>query len=341
MRQTVSLIILIFCISFSGFSQDLLWKANFNSFFDNIEFGQSEFKVPQTMAGVQVSPEIGLKWDSLNIIAGGVNLVHDFGSRDPIDKIYLTAYYELNKGSNRFLMGAFPRNGAIDKYPRIFFQDSVSYYRPNINGIFWQAVKGSSYFNLWLDWTGRMSVTEREAFFVGLSGRYNYGIFYLQHFGYMFHFAKDLDPVVKKGIYDNGLFLTSAGIDISGRSFLEVADISAGFLTGIERDRSGENKWRFNNGLNIETRLESKFAGILNTLYLGEGQMSFYNNHNNNLYWGDPVYRAGNYNRTDFYFKFLHEKRVDLRLTYSLHLAEGRLYHEQMLKASVNLSNLK
>jgi hypothetical protein len=341
MIRSKLLIIFLCSLPLTGFSQDLFWKANFNSFFDNTEFSQSKYKIPQTLTGLQIAPEAGLKWDSSHIIAAGANLVHNFGSKEQADFLYLTAYYEFRKNHYRFLMGSFPRAGTIERYPRIFFQDSVSYYRPNLNGIFWEITDDKYNVNLWLDWTSQISVTDREAFFMGFSGRYSINRFYLQHFGYIFHFSGDLNPLIDRGVFDNGLFLSTAGIDLSGLSRLDVADINAGYLVGTERDRKGENKWRFNSGFYLEAVFESKFAGIRNTLYLGEGQMNFYSDHGNELYWGDPVYRAGNHDRADFYIKFINDRTVDLRLTYSLHFAEGRVFHEQMLKASVNLSNLK
>jgi hypothetical protein len=293
------------------------------------------------MTGIQLAPELGLTWDSVHMTAAGVNLLHEFGSGNPVDKIYLTAYYELNRKPFRFLMGAFPRDNLLDNYPRIFFQDSISYYRPNINGIFWEISSEKNYVNLWLDWTGRQSETVREAFFIGLSGRYSSGLFYLQHFGSMFHFAKDLDPIVEKGIYDNALFVTSAGIDMSGRTFLDVLDLNAGWAAGVERSRAGETGWITNEGLLIEARLGYRHLGIFNSLYIGEGQMAFYEDLNNDLYLGDPVYRAGNCNRSDFFVNFIRNDKINLRLTYSLHFAESNVYHQQMLKVSVNLNNLK
>jgi hypothetical protein len=91
----------------------------------------------------------------------------------------------------------------------------------------------------------------------------------------------------------------------------------------------------------METHLAYKRVGIFNTLYLGDGQMAFYADHSNKLYWGDPIYRAGNYNRSDFYIGFIKTNRVKLNLTYSLHFAEGNMYHEQLLKLQVALDNFK
>ena len=293
------------------------------------------------MSGVQAAPEVGVRFDSVHIISGGVNILREFGGKTPVEKLYPIMYYEFNKNPYRFLMGAFPRNVVLDKYPRIFFQDSISYFRPNINGFFWEISNKKNYFNLWLDWTSQISVTERETFLAGFSGRYNVGIFYFQHFNYMFHFAKDFDPIVEKGIYDNGLMLTSAGIDLSKSTIFDMLDINAGWLAGIERSRAEETGWIINNGFLMETRLAYRRFGIFNTLYLGEKQMTFYTAHSNKLYWGDPIYRAGNYNRSDFYIEFIKTERVKLNLTYSLHFAEKNMYHEQLLKVQVAIDNFR
>jgi outer membrane protein assembly factor BamE (lipoprotein component of BamABCDE complex) len=68
--------------------------------------------------------------------------------------------------------------------------------------------------------------------------------------------------------------------------------------------------------------------------------MYFYNERGNALYWGDPVYRANIYNRSDFYVIFMQRRNVNIELTYSLHFLESRVYNEQMLKVIVNLNSL-
>lgn len=330
-----------FIISIDTFAQQKEWRVDLFSFFDNTEFGRSAFTIPQTMAGVMVAPEIGLTWDSVHKVNIGVNLMHEYGSPKAIDKFYPTAYYEFNRGPWRFIMGAFPRSRATEKYPRLFFRDSISYYRPNINGIFWEYRPNQNYINVWLDWTGRQSKTVNEAFFIGFSGRYNYGIFYLQHFGFMFHLAGKMDPVVEESLHDNLLFHTSAGIDLSGKTFFRTFEANAGWVSRLERSRSDNTGWIKLNGFLMETRLEYKWFGLFNTFYSGNGMMYFYRQRGNELYWGDPVYRAKLYDRTDLYISFLQNRTVNIDLTFSLHFLENRVYNEQMLKVFVNLNSLK
>ena len=319
--------------------QEKTWDVGLFSFFDNVEFDGSSVKIPQTMSGIMLRPDVGLRWDSVHSIAAGVIMLHEFGSDRAIDYLYPTAYYRYNGNNIRFLMGAFPRTAVQDKLSRIFFQDSVFYYRPNINGMFLEMVDERKYFNIWLDWTGRQSETVREAFFAGLSGRYWYRNFYASHFSYMFHYASRLDPVIHQPLHDNMLFLTSLGWDLSQSTFFTKLDLNAGWVLNLERERTGKAEWISRNGLLVELCAEYNFAGILNIFYAGKGMMSYYGDHGNRLYWGDPVYRAGTYDRLDLYIKFLRKERTDIRLTWSLHFMEGSVYNEQMLKVSIDIQN--
>jgi hypothetical protein len=337
--KKISLILNLLLITGSvSYSQEFTWRTRLFTFFDNIEFGRSAFKIPQTMAGVMIAPEAGFVWDSVNGINAGINLMHEFGSSKAVDRIYPTAYYSYNKAHLKFNMGAFPRSLAVEDYPHLFFQDSISYYRPNINGVSLKVGNDKGYLNLWLDWTGRQSNSVREAFFVGLSGRYRYNILYVQHFDYMFHFAGKSNPVTSEALHDNLLFLTSAGVDLSGRTFFEKLDFNAGWAAGLERARADNTGWVLMSGFITEARVEYKYFGLYNSFFKGTGFMNYYNDHSIDLYWGDPVYRAGTYDRLDLYIKFLREKKVNIDFTLALHFLENRIYNEQLLKIKVNLN---
>jgi hypothetical protein len=341
MKKSVWILILFFLVGFDAFSQKMNWRVDLFNFFDNTEFGRSAVKIPQTMAGVHLAPELGVVWDTVNKVNLGVDLLHEYGSPAVIDKVFPTAYYESNRGQMRFIMGAFPRSRTIDNYPRLFFQDSITYYHPNINGIFTEYRDGDNYFNIWLDWTGRQSKTVNEMFFIGFSGKYKTGVFYLQHFGAMYHYAGKMDPVIDEPLHDNLLFLTSAGIDLSGKTCFSKLETNAGWVTRRERSRADNSGWVTSNGFLAETRIEYKWIGLFNTFYKGDNMMHYYSELNNKLYWGDPTYRAKTSDRSDFYIRFLQNRTVDLRLTYSITFMESRTYHEQMLKLIVNLNSLK
>jgi hypothetical protein len=331
---------LLLFANIAAHSQDLLWKAGVHTFFDNAEFGGSTSLTPQTMAGVHVAPEIGLALDGRHSVHAGIDLLHEYGSDKAIDIYTPVAYYQYEGAPFRFYAGSIPRNMILEKYPRMFFTDSISNYRPTINGIFWEYGTSKKYANLWLDWTGRQSEARREAFFIGWSGRYYNKMFYAQHFGYMFHYAKTKNPVSDEFIHDNGLTLTSVGLDLSETFGLEKFETGIGYSLALDRDR-GAGKWNAPQGMLWELKAEYKGLGLFNTYYKGEGQQIYRADHGSDLYWGDPAYGADEYERVDLYIRFMHTKAVKLKFTYSIHLRDKHIYHQQALYATFDLDNIK
>ena len=341
MKNSFRIVLLCLFLPFNSWSQQIGWQAGLYSFFDNTEFGHSMVQIPQTMAGVRFSPGLSLSFDSVHTIVAGINMLHEYGSNRVIDYLSPTAYYMFRKNGIRFLAGAFPRDLALEKYPRIFFRDSATYYRPHINGILLDYSSDNICANLWLDWTSRQSYQKREAFFVGFSGKYKHGIFYVQNFSYMFHFAGFMDPKIDEALHDNLLQFTSIGADLSEMTILDRLEINAGYVTGFDRARSDNTGWLIHNGFLSEIYAEYKRFGLFNTFYAGEGQMFYYGDHDNELYWGDPFYRTNTYNRSDLYFDFLRNNIVNARLMFSFHFTEKNIYNEQALKVSVNLNNIR
>lgn len=334
---TLSLISFICILSFA---QKPEWQLGITPFFDNTEFGGSKVTHDQTIAGTRLSPEIGLCLDSVHRIHVGLTLMQEFGSKNTIDSYSPIAYYQFDKKPMNFVMGAFPREMVLKNYNRLFFQDSIAFYRPIMTGLFWEVYKKNNYFNVWVDWTGRQSETQREAFFIGWSGKYQKGIGYLRHNAYMGHYAKTLNAPDTMYINDNGLVNTAIGLDFSEKTSFEKLDFSIGHMFGLE-DNRGKTKWLAHNALILEANIEYHGLGIFNHFYYGEKQMHFYNDEGNKLYWGDPVYRSKSYNRTDVYLRFIESERVKIKFVVSLHALEGKLYNEQGLYANVNFNNYK
>jgi hypothetical protein len=331
-------------LAFSGIllsvsAQDFVWKVGVHSFFDNTEFSNCLVQTSQTMAGVHFAPETGLRWNQKHRISVGTDLMYEFGSDKIIDYSDPIVYYEYTGNPFRFYMGAIPRQFVLDKYPRMFFQDSIRNYRPVITGLLWEYRQEENSAGIWLDWTGRQTHTQHEAFFMGWSGKYNLHVLYAQHFGYMFHLASVKQPVIPEAVHDNGLVLTSLGIDLAAISDFNQLEVNAGWTVGLDRDR-GVNLWNKQQGFLSEVKIEYRGLGLFNTYYKGESQQVFYGEHGNNLYWGDPVYRSSEYDRLDGYVLFLNTGVVQLKFVYSLHFLEHQLFHEQAFYATFDLDNL-
>lgn len=342
-KNLILLVILLCAVSpvlFPLKAQEPGWKAGIFSFFDNEEFGGSAYRIPQTMAGVRAVPQLMVRYDTVHSISFGADLLHEFGSVRAIDGIMPLAWYEYSREDLRFMIGAFPRRGSLDYYPASFFRDSVKYYRPVVNGIFLEHRRQGSYYNIWLDWTGRQTEVVREAFLIGTGLKHSFGCFYIKQNSYLYHFAGTSDPGDSEALHDNGLMLLAAGADFGEMTRLDKSDLSVGLLSGLERARGEGTGWISHAGLLIELRAEYRWLGLFNSYYKGSRLMHFYADHHNELYWGDPAYRSGSYNRTDLYVRFMKESRVDLKLGYTLHMLEGKFYHQQVLSLTLDLGGI-
>ena len=343
MRKSCIIIVLFFLYpKISGFSQEFLYRAGIHNFFDNKEFFGCPVGYPKTMAGVHFVPQIGLEWNSKHRIFAGIDVMHEYGSDKAIGYYDPIAYYEFDSNPFRFYMGAFPRKLALDKYPLFFFQDSINNYRPTMTGLFWEYYsKKGDFMNIWLDWTSRQTMTKRETFFMGWSGRYTWNIFYGQHFGYMYHFAGVKDPELRTPVYDNGRLWTASGVDLSSKTPLDKLDINAGWAVGLERERAKNTRWNCLQGLLSEVKIEYRGVGLFNTYYHGDSQGKFYDKYDSQLYWNDRLYRATRYDRLDGYIYFINTDVVVLKFIFSLHFVGSGMFTEQQLYATFDLDNLK
>ena len=339
MKSALLLFVVFFAFA-TSYGQTKAWDVKANSFFDNTEFGKSTVTDDQTMAGIRLAPAVGLAWNKHRLMAG-VDVLHEYGSNNCIDAQQLIAYYRYASNTSlasTFYMGAFPRKEAIGTYPRVFFQDSINYYRPIVNGMSYALEKDKNTLLVWLDWTGKQSSTERETFFVGLTGRLQKKLFFVQHYSYLMHYAKMKSPPANQFIHDNSLMLNTIGMDLSTKTACNKLEIQLGWLMGLE-DNRGTSNWLQHNGLFVSASVDYKRIGLTNSFYYGEKQFNFYPNEGNKLYWGNPFYRLAQYNRTDISAYLIQSDKVNAKLVYSLHSAEKKLFHEQALIVSVLLNN--
>jgi len=337
MKRKFYVLLIVLFTGVPVIAQDFIWKAGLFSFFDNREFAGSQYTIPQTMAGLALTPQAGFRWDSVHSVMAGVSTIYEFGSTLQDGRLFPVVYYRYSRENMRFMMGSFPRSGITERFPRYFFQDSIYYYRPVMTGFYFGVGDEDDYLDLWVDWTGRKSVLVRETFFAGLAARLKRDMFYIKGTGLMFHFAGKDAPVEDDALHDNMLFQAVAGIDLSERTRFDRLEAEAGWVTGLERARAENTGWISLNGFVAAAAIESGFVGLRASFYTGTGLMHFYGDHGNQLYWGDPSYRARNYGRTDLYIRFLRERTVDLELTWSVHFMESRVYNEQMLKLKVDI----
>jgi len=339
MNKKFCIILIMSVLCGNTFAQiKFIWNAGLHNFFDNNEFSGSAYQISQTMAGTHIVPQVGVSFLKNHKILVGTDLMHEWGSRKIIDFFDIIAYYHFDNQPFRFYAGLIPRKNILEKYPKMFFQDSIQNYRPTITGVFWEFYKNDNYLNVWLDWTSRQTNKDNEKFFMGWSGRYNFWYLYAQHFGYMFHHADKKNPQINTPVNDNGLILTSLGVDLAKKANFEKLETNIGWSVGLERDR-GEGGWHTPQGLLWETKIEFRGLELFNSFYAGKGQQVFYEHFGNDLYCGDKIYRSNLYDRLDLKIHFFKSSVVNVNFTYSFHILEKKIYSQQMLVANFDLDN--
>ena len=322
------------------FSQEFKYNTEIHFFFDNAEFKRSNYAIDQTMAGVTLTQEIGWKFDDKHYIMGGVDAMKGLGGHEILNDIHLLAYYQLKDENTLFKVGAFHRHDLLDDYSNFFFQDSIGYYKHTMEGLYFLKGNKKQFVKLWLDWTGLQSIEDRESFFVGASAYKKMGkLFFADFQSYMFHYATTRPNLEGLSVSDNALAQLSAGVKYSDNQGLENLKFAAGILAGYERDRRNMDDYKTPLGLVLRGDAEYKGFGTENLFYYGQNRMAFYEEHRNNLYWGNPFLRANSYFQNKIFWKFLDNDHVHGQISARTHFSEGKIFFEQMLTVSAHINN--
>ncbi|VBB46332.1 hypothetical protein TRIP_D390016 [uncultured Paludibacter sp.] len=319
------------------FSQKLTWEVGTDFFFDNTEFAKSSYTIDQTMAGIHLNPEIGVKWDRKYTLYGGVDMLKRLGSNDVADDIHLLAYYQFKDKKTLFRAGLFKKEDLLDDYSNFFFQDSVRYYRSVMEGLFFKKGNKNQFVKLWLDWTGLQSDTVRESFFLGASAYQGFAKHFFADFqSYVFHYARTQPPISDQYVCDNILAQVSVGYKYSYKNWDKIV-VSAGILAGFERNRKNMDDYYMPVGFVGKVDAEYKQFGMENLLYAGEQRMKLYNDLGNAFYWGNPFLRGNFYLQNKLYWKVFDTKYVSGQLASRQHFSEGKLYFEQLFTLSASI----
>lgn len=338
MKKVVSAIWLMI-IPLIGFGQKLMTKENLEFFFDNTEFARSSYTVDQTMAGVHLRPEIGMGWDKKHAVFGGVDFLKRFGSQVGVDKTALIAYYQYKDEKTLFQVGSFNKIELLSDYSSFFFQDSVKYYQPTMNGLFFKKGNDKRNIKLWFDWTGLQSETIRESFFLGASGHNNFNTNLFSNFQmYVFHFAGTKPALPDQHVCDNVQIQASIGYKYADKNWNKVL-ISGGVLAGFERNRKFMDDPYMPIGFAGQVDAEFKQWGTENLIYAGQSRMKMYSEFGNQFYWGNPFLRGNFYLQNKLYWNVIKNKKVNGQLSIRNHFSEGKVYFEQLFTLSVNLGS--
>ncbi len=319
MKKNIFFVLILLFSTHLAKAQFWEWDVTVNTFADNREYF-SEYNHAQTILAGRLDLEAGLKVDSFNRLRAGIDYLHEYGSPNRADQYNLRLYFSHSKPQSKIFLGIFPRQNKLD-YPLAMLTDTLTYFRPLMEGG-WGELSGEwGYQRFWIDWTSRQTDTIRETFLFGFSGRFQLNAFYLEHHFLMHHFAGAAKPVPDDHIRDNGGLHTALGTNLSRLSLLDSLCLQAGLLMGIDRTR-GIGQWNYPKGLLAEFYAKYRRFGLRNTYYHGKAQ---------DLMWGDLFYTADKYNRLDLFVIPVISNFVDNHVQFSMHFIDGEVNFSQQI----------
>ena len=308
------LIILSVLTTGAAFAQDSL-DMHFNGlgWLDNREY-KAFIPRSRTYSGTRTELDLGLHVDSGNMFVVGTNAIHEFGAQPYFLSAVPIAYYHFKSKTWLFNAGEFPREGLIDDYPRAMLNDTLMYYRPNVEGLLARYTGTHLWQTGFIDWLSRQTDTQREEFMFGAEGAYKpnpTGIFYVRDYFFLEHDAGAAILLPTDHIFDNGAVELRLGLNFGHKTFLDSLYFEAGNLTSFLRER-GIDGWQLSNGF-VFTAYGSyhKFA-VLEEFYKGQGSI---------IYYGDSYYEKTFYNRIDVIFTSFSSGHVKGQFIASFHFS--------------------
>lgn len=307
-------LIIAFCVlTFSSaMAQSVDVHFNALGFLDNHEYKEFIDR-SHTYSGTRTALDFGLKLDSVNSFVVGVNALHEFGARTFFGKVDPVAYYQYKSNNWQFNAGMFPREGLTSDYPRALLNDTLRYYRPNIEGLLAQYHDKHFKETFWLDWVSRQTITDREQFLFGASGRYYPkvdGSFYISHYFLLMHDAGAEVLLPNDHISDNGGAQVRLGWDLSHKqSLFDSLTVEAGGMMSMERAR-GIDGFKTPKGIVASVYFNYHRFAVYDEFYKGEGSHTEY---------GDSYYSFRTYNRIDFIYTPFLFKNIKGQFIFSFH----------------------
>ncbi|KAA6327097.1 hypothetical protein EZS27_023886 [termite gut metagenome] len=320
------------------YSQRMVWNVYFDTQFDNREYNSS-FSNSQTLFGAKLTSGIGLSWGKNSALLIGATMIEEFGAKTFEKKPEMLLYYRYDSPVYAIFAGRFSRKALIGKYSNAFFSDSVRFFDANVDGMLLQYKGDGWYAELGFDWDSRQSKVRREKFMIFSSALHKKGIAYGGYNFSMYHHAMVTNG---SGVVDNVWVMPFAGIDLGGRAFFDRLSLEVGWLQAFQNDRSNEEEYVKPGGVHIEAQIEKYKFGILNTLFLGDCMMPYYERYGSELYRGDSFYSTtnGGYNRLEVYWKPLRRGDIDLKIA-SVHHYDGCVWSwQQLVSFTVNLNDM-
>lgn len=334
LRKALLLLTMTFVAAIAP-AQEVVWNVDFRTIFDNRE-GDTDYAAAQTFFLTQLSPEIGLSLgEGRHSIFGGVSWTQPIGSEWEGYRISPTVYYMYKSGGLSGFLGMFPRTRLYKAVPDYIWNDSTYYVQHNIRGAGIINTGRHGFFQALLDWRGRQTATQREAFNIIAMGEWykNESAFIsIGGTAMMNHLACREGAPDGESVIDNFLVNPYVGFNF-GRWLPAVKTfrVDMGVLAALDRDRALDNKWRVPVGFWMDMRFRWRFLEVREELYAGKKFFPFYNVYGYMLDQGEPYFNSNIYSRSELQGYLLDKSFVKLKASLDFHVADGDLMFYQRL----------
>lgn len=305
------------------FSQGPGYEVSFHQIFDNREY-YSNYGFPQTIFGARLNASLIFEIDTVHSFAAGFSYLYEHGSTIPGVSPQLNLYYRYATPRLNMAFGSFPRHGRLN-FSRAFLNDTLNYYRPNVEGAWISFARGPAEVDGFIDWTGRVSEERRERFLAGMDSRVSARGFFLQGSFLMYHNAKSYSTADIVPLQDNGIFSVLLGYARENDAIPLAFETSAGYLSSYNRYRPGD--FSFGRGVMYNMEFRYTIFGVNGVYYYGTPIVFAY---------GDPFYTSGNYGRVDVFADPFRIPNIESKIGWSFHLLPGEgIHHSQQLLINV------
>ncbi len=334
-----SLFFILTLLPLSVSAQQVEWNVDALGFFDNSE-GDHTLRPTQTLAGMNVSPEVGLSWNNRqHAIMGGANLITRWGSDEDALKAKALVYYQYQSPHFHFLIGNFMRDKLLSDYPEYLLADTIRYYRPVVQGMAWQYLADNGHFEAFLDWTSAISKKHREQFMAGISTKFHFQHFLIGAEGYYYHYARRQNSPIDEHIHDYLITHPFIGLHYDQWAFLDQLEIRGGLLASLDRERNMEHGKYTPIGFLGELQASRKNLQLKETVYAGANMQHFGSSHLGQYYWGDTYTQAPFYSRTDLQYRFINNSFVNVYAGVIVNATRYGINHHQVITLRLNLGS--
>jgi len=337
MIKKLYLLLLLIFIGFTKVLAQTTLDVDFTGlgFLDNREYKDFVAR-SRTYSGTRTSLSLGLNIDSMNRFVVGTNAIHEFGAQPYFLTANPIAYYNFRGKSWNFFAGEFPREGLLTSYPRAFLNDTMLYYRPNVEGLLAQYHSAHFTETGWIDWVSRQTATQREEFLFGFSGKYRpsvNGPFYIEHYTLLLHDAGAAVLLPNDHIMENGGAEILLGLDLTKKqTLLDSLTLQAGWMMTMARVR-GLDGWQTGQGFMSNIYGSFGHFAVRNEFYSGQPGQA--------LSYGDTFYTKKFYNRLDLIWSAFNARGLKGQFVLSIHRTPGFTSNQEAFRVTYDLGRRK